>query len=64
MFRIKELSTSVDISTSSKQKECLFTAVILLSVSEAIELTASSIQKKLKKKNLSMFHFKVKASQK
>lgn len=37
----------MDISTSSKQKECLFTAVILLSVSEAIELTSSSIKKKI-----------------
>lgn len=55
----------MDASTSSKQNECLFTAVISLSDSQTVELTASSRYKKnLKRKKLKMFYFKVTALQK
>lgn len=55
----------MDASTSFKQNECLFTAVISLSDSQTVELTASNRYKKnLKRKKLKMFYFKVKALQK
>lgn len=52
MFGIKEQSISVDISTSSKQKESLFTAVILLSVFRSHSANCLKDIKKIKEEKI------------